>query len=36
MFENLLNHHWLLATSVSVIMTIAGELEYRIEFEIAH
>ena len=30
MFENLLNHHWLVATSLFVLMALAGELGYRI------
>ena len=30
MFENLLNHHWLVATSLLVLMALAGELGYRI------
>jgi hypothetical protein len=29
MFENLLNHHWLVATSLFVLMALAGELGYR-------
>ncbi len=30
MFENLLNHHWLVATSLFVLMAFVGELGYRI------
>ena len=30
MFENLLNHHWLVATSLFVLMALVGELGYRI------
>ena len=30
MFENLLNHHWLVATSLFFLMAVAGELGYRI------
>ena len=30
MFENLLNHHWLVATSLLFLMALAGELGYRI------
>lgn len=30
MFENLLNHHWLVATSLFVLLALVGELGYRI------
>jgi hypothetical protein len=36
MFENLLNHRWLVATSLFVLMALADELGYRIEYQIAH
>ncbi len=30
MFENLLNHHWLLATSLFLLLALVGELGYRV------